>query len=140
MKKMQTTTRTTQIDEDDLLPECDIDYNVVRPNRFIKNPTSRYRVFRGTEGELSLYRVFYGEDDKLVERSTAPMRFKGNSVEALVALAEWVQVALTLPVLDLDSLPVRDGKQPKTNGRRKNITHQQLLAKLNLKPARTPST
>ena len=92
------------------------------------------------DGELSLYRVFYGEDGKLIERGAAPMRFEGNSIKALAALVEWVQVALALPVLELNILSVREAKQPKTNGRRKNITHEQLLSKLGLEPARTPST
>lgn len=91
-----------------------------------------YRVFREDNGDYVIREVFYAEDGSVVSCTANAVEPCGRSLSELAKDIRSFQQALTLPVLTLGDIPVTEAKQKIPQESNKNISHEQLLAKLGL--------
>jgi len=91
--------------------------------------TWHYRVFKEDNGDYIIRELFYDEAGCIVGCTQEAVEPFGDSLAELAAQIEAFKQALTLPVLTLADVPLRQGKKKQPlNGH--TMSHHQVMAEL----------
>lgn len=102
--------------------------------------TVTYRVFREENGQYVLREVFYERDGRIINYGHSPIIPKGGSLADLAQEIDWLKEALTLPVLTIAEIEQEIAEQPpKPKRESRHISHEELMAKLDLAPSSVQS-
>lgn len=93
-----------------------------------------YRVFREEGGDHVVREVFYDDQGAILGCTANGVEPWGESLEALIGDIEAFKAATLLPVLTLADVPVDGKKQDRQRNRSRNLSHDQLLARLGISP------
>ena len=90
-----------------------------------------YRIFKEDNGDYIIREVFYDEEGCIIGCTEDGVEPFGQSLEDLAEQIEAFKQALTLPVLTLADIPLKqEAKKRQNNGQ--NISHEQLMVELGL--------
>lgn len=90
-----------------------------------------YRVFKEDNGEYVIREVFYDDKGCIVGCTKDAVEPFGTSLQDLTEQIEAFKKALTLPVLTLADIPIRQ-QEKKRLSKGQNISHKQVMADMEL--------
>lgn len=90
-----------------------------------------YRVFKEDNGDYIIREVFYDDKGCIVGCTKDAVEPFGTSLQDLTEQIEGFKKALTLPVLTLADVPIRQ-KEKKRQSNGQNVSHKQVMTELGL--------